>query len=120
MQSSVFLDVVPAGPSPTPPLLITRLPSLTHRPALPCLLAGTDLQGDEREVALRAATVEAGARLCAAASERSSGAVEPWQLSAYLLRQEEQAQRARQEGGGGAAEAEAGPRRHVARGTTAY
>lgn len=98
---------------------------LAHTPT------GTDLQGDERERALRAAAVVVGARICEAASAAVAAAaptdgpkVEPWQLSMFLLQREEQAQRQRQgEGHGGAAAAAAadeGPLRHVAKGTVAY
>ena len=92
-------------------------------------LPGTDLQGDERERALRAAAVVAGTRICeaaAAAAAADGPEIEPWQLSMFLLHREEQAQRQRQrEGQGGgeaAAAAEVGevPRRHVAKGTVAY
>ncbi|KAL4439904.1 hypothetical protein ABPG75_002905 [Micractinium tetrahymenae] len=95
---------------------------------------GQDLQGDERERALRGAAVVAGRRLSeayAAAAAPGGGAagtkggssdaaasIQPWQLSMYLLHQEEQQQRRRQEGEtAGAAE---GPKRHVAKGTAAY
>lgn len=90
--------------------------------------AGQDLQGDERERALRAAAVVAGRRLCeayvavapvfAAGGEEGGASIEPWQVSMYLLQQEEQQQRRRQEGQtAGAAE---GPKLHIAKGTVAY
>ncbi|KAI7839169.1 hypothetical protein COHA_007059 [Chlorella ohadii] len=90
--------------------------------------AGTDLQGDERERALRAAAVVAGTRICeaaAAVAPAEGPTVEPWQLSMFLLQREEQAARQRQgEGQGGAADAAAtagdAPQRHVAKGTVAY
>ncbi|KAI3431762.1 hypothetical protein D9Q98_004804 [Chlorella vulgaris] len=97
---------------------------------------GQDLQGDEREVALRAAAVAACAAICRAAAVAGGDgepAIEPWQLSMFLLRQEEQCtQRLRQgqgqaqdqqaegEGAGATAGAQEASARHVACGTTAY
>jgi hypothetical protein len=113
-----------------------------------CLLrtAGTDLQGDERERAIRAATVVAGSRLCqaaapagAAGASSAAGAapdssdggatgnsIEAWQLSMYLLQWEEAQRRQQQREAaaaaapGEAASAPAATRRHVAKGTLAY
>lgn len=101
-------------------LMLATLSSALH--------PGTDLQGDERERALRAAAVVAGARICkaaAAAAPAEGPTIEPWQLSMFLLQREEQAARQRQgEGQGGAADAAAtagdAPQRHVAKGTVAY
>jgi hypothetical protein len=100
------------------------------------LPAGQDLQGDEREVALRAAAVAACAAICRAAAVAGGDgepAIEPWQLSMFLLRQEEQRtqqlrqgqgqaqdQQAEGEGAGPTAGAQEASARHVARGTTAY
>lgn len=100
----------------------------TSASVLPCSSRpGTDLQGDERERALRAAAVAAGARICeaaAAAAPAEGPKIEPWQLSMFLLQREEQEQRQRQREGQGqpaaAAAAGEGPRRHVAKGTVAY
>lgn len=97
--------------------------------------AGEDLQGDERERALRAGAVVAARRLCEAYAAATTAAaatagedggdaaahaasIQPWQLSMYLLQQEEQQQRLRQEGD--TAAAAEGPKRHVALGTVAY
>ncbi|KAL4421208.1 hypothetical protein ABPG77_010083 [Micractinium sp. CCAP 211/92] len=92
--------------------------------------AGQDLQGDERERALRAAAVVTGRRLCealahaapppgvAASGGEAAPSIEPWQLSMHLVQQEEQQRRRRQEGA--TAAAAEGPKPHCAKGTLAY
>lgn len=104
-----------------------QFPTECVRIVCPPNLPGADLQGDERERALRAAAVVAGARICeaaAAALSTDGPKIEPWQLSMFLLHREEQAQRQREGQGGGEASAAAevgeGPKRHVAKGTVAY
>ena len=96
---------------------------------LPAEAAGEDLQGDEREAALRAATVAAGAAICqaaaagdgeAASGTGGSGSIRPWMLSMHLLQREEREQCAGRGKGQGPAGEAAPDRRHVAKGTLAY
>lgn len=82
------------------------------------------MQGDERECALRAATVVAGSRICqiaraAAVPEGGSSGIEPWQLSMYLMQQEERRHEQREQPGQEPS-AGSGVRQHVVKGTVAY